>query len=88
MTAHRLINLALLAFLTVALGASYLLDEPQPYTAAQLDAIKAAKAEARREAGARDLCKELHGPQAAHLWDASGSLVCISRRGEVVAANP
>ena len=86
MTAHRLINLALLAFLLVALGTSYLLDEPQPYTAAQADAIAAARAEARKERGARDLCVELHGPQAAHMWDAAGGLVCISRRGEVVAA--
>lgn len=88
MSATNLTTMGLLAFLTVVLGASHLLDEPEGYTAAQADAIAAAKAEIRKERGARDLCQELHGPQAAHLWDAAGSLVCITRRGEVVAANP
>lgn len=87
MSATHLTTMAALAFLIVVLGAGHLLDEPQPYTAAQADAIAAAKAEVRRERGARDLCRELHGPSAAHLWDAAGSLVCITRRGEVVAAS-
>lgn len=87
MTLHRLINLALFALIVVGLSTSYLLDEPEPYTAAQADAISAARAEVRKERGARDLCIELYGPQAAHLWDAAGSLVCITRRGEVVAAS-
>lgn len=87
MTAHRLINLALLAFLVSALSMSYLLDGTEPpYTAAQADAIETARAEIRKERGARDLCVELYGPQSAHLWDAAGGLVCISRRGEVLAS--
>lgn len=87
MTAHRLLNMALLAFLLAVLSTSYLLDTDEPYTHAQRDAIAAAQADARKERGARDLCRELHGPQAAHLWDAGGSLVCISRRGETLASN-
>lgn len=87
MTFHRLINAAIFAFMVAALSLSYLLDEPEPYTAAQADAISAARAEIRKERGARDLCVELYGPQAAHLWDATGSLICITRRGEIVAAS-
>jgi len=86
MTAHRLLNLALAAFFAIALGASHLLDTEPGYTPAQADAISAARAEARKERGARDLCVELYGPQAAHLWDAAGSLHCITRRGEQIAA--
>jgi hypothetical protein len=88
MTAHRFLNIVmsigLVAAMALVLGGSHLLDGEPPYSAAQADAIKQLQAERKREMAARELCAAEYGPQAAHHWDAEGSLVCISKRGEVL----
>lgn len=73
----------LVGVFALVLGAAHLLDE-HPYTPAQADAIQHLQAERTREHAARDLCVSEYGPQAAHQWDAQGSLVCITARGEVL----
>lgn len=68
----------------VLLVASALLDGPDDLqaeadtSAAVADAREAARDAAEREHNAAQICTELHGPGAAHLWDAAGSLHCLS----------
>jgi hypothetical protein len=86
MTAHRFLNIVMAIGLVLAmalvLGGSHLLDEP--FTPAQMDAIKQLQGERKREMAARELCVAEYGPQAAFHWDSEGSLVCITPRGEVL----
>ncbi len=88
MTPHRLANIALTLGLAVALaailGSSHLLDDHSsewPASTALQDAQRQAKAEARRDRAAQQLCIRLHGPGVAATWDADDRLVCRARKG-------
>lgn len=73
---------ALLAAILLITGA--LLDGPSDIQA-EADTADAL-ADARRDHGAATLCRQLHGPQAAHLWDAGGSLICLGAAGQTHAS--
>lgn len=59
---------------------SALLDGQPSEQQAEADtaaSIEDARHAAHRERAAVQICTELHGPGAEHMWDMAGSLVCM-----------
>lgn len=79
MTLHRFFNWAIAALVCVLMGLTWHLDEPAG-DLVRSDAERAAKAEARLQKAAQDLCLQEAGPGAAAIWTSEGDLVCRPRR--------
>lgn len=70
------------------LSTSHLLDDDnESLTGTLADSIQAARTDARKEAAARAMCTELHGPYSFPQWDADGALSCLTHRGKVIAVS-
>ena len=75
-------------FAAMLLVASALLEGPDDLQA-EADtaaALADAREQALREHVARQRCADMHGPNAAHLWDVAGSLHCLRPKGPLVTA--
>lgn len=79
MTLHRLLNWLIAALVCVLMGLTWHLDD-HAADLGRTDAERAAKAEARLQRAAQDLCLQEAGPGAAVLWTTDGALVCRPRR--------
>lgn len=79
MTLHRLLNWLIAAAVAVLMGLTWHLDEPAG-DLIRTDAERAARAAARLQRAAQELCLQEAGPGAAVLWTTDGALVCRPRR--------
>ena len=72
MTAHRLVNYALVASL-VAVWAIMMHEEFSEPPPKQVQTVKQQR---RQDIANSSFCIKLHGPGARYHWDANGVLVC------------
>lgn len=76
--------------LALALLVLYALLDGQPNElqaeAATAASVEDARHAAIRERAATQVCAELHGPGAEHMWDMAGSLVCMRPAQAVTTA--
>ncbi len=79
MTLHRLFNWLIAAAIAVLMGLTWHLDD-HGADLVRTDAERAARAEARLQRAAQELCLQEAGPGAAVLWTTDGALVCRPRR--------
>lgn len=79
MTLHRLFNWLIAAAIAVLMGLTWHLDD-HGADLVRTDAERAARAEARLQRAAQELCLQEAGPGAAAIWTSEGDLVCRPRR--------